>query len=150
MQTFLPYPDYARSARVLDRARLGKQRSECLQILAALLGDTPQYRNHPVTIMWEGCERELCIYSKAIINEWVDRGYTDNVCMEKTEAFMRRTLIDSGRPPLWMGDPELHRRHRSQLLMKDRGHYGPLFLPDEPDLVPGLPYLYPGKPGFPE
>ena len=33
MQTFLPYPDFARSARVLDRKRLGKQRVETLQVL---------------------------------------------------------------------------------------------------------------------
>ena len=33
MQTFLPYPDFARSAAVLDRQRLGKQRVEVLQIL---------------------------------------------------------------------------------------------------------------------
>lgn len=36
MQTFLPYPSGVKSARVLDRQRLGKQRVECLQILAAL------------------------------------------------------------------------------------------------------------------
>jgi len=30
MQTFLPYPGFADSARVLDRRRLGKQRGEAL------------------------------------------------------------------------------------------------------------------------
>jgi hypothetical protein len=36
MQTFLPYPDFRESARVLDNKRLGKQRVECLQILQTL------------------------------------------------------------------------------------------------------------------
>ena len=36
MQTFLPYPDFAESAKVLDNKRLGKQRVECLQIMKAL------------------------------------------------------------------------------------------------------------------
>ena len=36
MQTFLPYPDFAKSAMCLDNKRLGKQRIECLQILKAL------------------------------------------------------------------------------------------------------------------
>lgn len=36
MQTFLPYPSGRKSARVLDQKRLGKQRVECLQILAIL------------------------------------------------------------------------------------------------------------------
>jgi hypothetical protein len=35
VQTFLPYADFAESARVLDRARLGKQRVEALQVLRA-------------------------------------------------------------------------------------------------------------------
>ena len=35
MQTFLPYPDFARSARCLDNRRLGKQRVESYQILRA-------------------------------------------------------------------------------------------------------------------
>lgn len=33
MQTFLPFPDFARSAKVLDNKRLGKQRIEAKQIL---------------------------------------------------------------------------------------------------------------------
>ena len=36
MQTFLPYPDFAKSAACLDNRRLGKQRVECLQILKTL------------------------------------------------------------------------------------------------------------------
>lgn len=36
MQTFLPYPDFAESASVLDRQRLGKQRVETLQVMKAL------------------------------------------------------------------------------------------------------------------
>ena len=38
MQTFLPHPNFAASAHVLDRQRLGKQRVENLQIMSALLG----------------------------------------------------------------------------------------------------------------
>ena len=33
MQTFLPYPDFHESAKVLDMKRLGKQRVEVLQLL---------------------------------------------------------------------------------------------------------------------
>ncbi|GAA3827626.1 pyrimidine dimer DNA glycosylase/endonuclease V [Nocardioides panacisoli] len=36
MQTFLPYADFARSARSLDPKRLGKQRVEALQVVRAL------------------------------------------------------------------------------------------------------------------
>jgi hypothetical protein len=33
VQTFLPYPDFGETARVLDPKRLGNQRSEALVIL---------------------------------------------------------------------------------------------------------------------
>lgn len=36
--TFLPYPNFIGSAKVLDRLRLGRQRVENLQIMQALLG----------------------------------------------------------------------------------------------------------------
>jgi len=36
VNTFLPFSDFIRSARCLDRARLGKQRVECCQLLTAL------------------------------------------------------------------------------------------------------------------
>ena len=38
MQTFLPYPDFKKSASCLDYKRLGKQRVEGLQILNAIQG----------------------------------------------------------------------------------------------------------------
>ena len=47
MQTFLPVPDFAESARLLDPARLGKQRVETLQVLRAI--ELPDYgwASHP-------------------------------------------------------------------------------------------------------
>ena len=36
MQTFLPYPDFKKSAKCLDYKRLGKQRCESWQIYLAL------------------------------------------------------------------------------------------------------------------
>ena len=57
MQTFLPYKDFSRSAKVLDRQRLGKQRVEGLQILQCLLGiGSLRWKNHPAVKMWKGAE----------------------------------------------------------------------------------------------
>src|SRR5687768_5243480 len=56
VQTFLPYPDFERSARALDPRRLGKQRVEVLQICNALHRETGGWINHPVTRMWRGFE----------------------------------------------------------------------------------------------
>lgn len=71
MQTFLPFPDYDKSARVLDDRRLGKQRVECLQILKALTIPSYGWQNHPAVKMWRGWEMQLCSYASYILDEWV-------------------------------------------------------------------------------
>jgi hypothetical protein len=65
VQTFLPLPDFAESAAVLDRQRLGKQRVEVLQLLGALTGQRPGWVNHPAARMWRGHERALARYGLA-------------------------------------------------------------------------------------
>jgi len=54
MQTFLPYPDFAQSLRVLDSRRLGKQRLEAMQLLRAISGwfglEPPSRRGHVARI----------------------------------------------------------------------------------------------------
>jgi hypothetical protein len=47
VQTFLPYPDFAASAAVLDTKRLGKQRVETVQVLRGLTLPTYGWRHHP-------------------------------------------------------------------------------------------------------
>lgn len=121
MNTFLPYPSFSESARVLDRARLGKQRIECKQILRALRGGTHGWANHPAAKMWRGHERALCDYAIAICEEWIARGYKD----AQLEWFKneRRSLPRTGSPP-WLGALAFHASHRSNLLRKDPEWYG--------------------------
>ncbi|HWD39650.1 MAG TPA: MSMEG_6728 family protein [Fimbriimonas sp.] len=119
MQTFLPYPDFAESARVLDNKRLGKQRVEVLQILNVLTDSTRKgWRNHPAVAMWRGHEGALIEYGVAICNEWIGRGFRDTV---------RLKLLDRQIPPsplpAWLGDECFHSSHRSILLQKNPDHY---------------------------
>ena len=51
MQTFLPYPNFKRTAKVLDYRRLGKQRVEGMQIINAIENPNPQgWKNHPLLL----------------------------------------------------------------------------------------------------
>lgn len=136
MQTFLPYPSYYDSGCVLDRARLGKQRVECKQILKALQGETQGWRNHPAVKMWQGHEYALCNYAIAICTEWIFRGYTDRLCEEFHRA---QRAFPNTRDPLWLGLPSFHAAHRSNLLRKDPEHYK-RFGWTEPE---NLPYVWP-------
>jgi hypothetical protein len=164
MQTFLPYPDYAESARVLDNRRLGKQRVECLQILNVLAkGEyicdqckepwheyiplkckckfsspkrTPWY-NHPAVQMWEGYETSLIAYGQAICAEWMHRGFKDT-CWAKITGH-----VTSGQKevkPDWISDA-LCASHRSNLLRKDPVWYSQFCWTESPD----LPYVWPTK-----
>lgn len=140
MQTFLPYPDFAQSARVLDNKRLGKQRVEVLQILNVLIGTNSStgWRNHPAVRMWRGYEGCLSTYGLAICDEWIRRGYKDT-CKEKITALVGHLGVDFFKRPIWCESLELHASHRSNLLRKDVKWYSK-FDWTEPD---NLPYVWP-------
>lgn len=148
MQTFLPYPDFERSARVLDDKRLGKQRVECIQVLRGLIRPGYGWRHHPAVLMWRGYEEALGRYAFTCCDTWTRRGFADT-CAATIAADLREAgvvdvrtqagLQSAGRLPPWLGVEEFHRSHRSSLLRKDPGHYGEVFV-DVPD---DLPYVWP-------
>ncbi len=148
VQTFLPYPDFERSARALDRRRLGKQRVECLQIFRGLTVPTYAWRHHPAVLMWRGHEEALGRYALTCCEVWSGLGFGDTVAgtllAELGEAGIPRVrsqaeLAEVGALPAWLGDPAFHRSHQSSLVRKDPTHYRQLF-PDVPD---DLEYLWP-------
>ena len=139
MQTFLPYANFSESAKALDRTRLGKQRVENLQILKALNDPDYGWQNHPAVKMWRGRRGALMMYQEAICTEWKLRGYKDT-CLEKSEALVVGIPPSEWMAPYWLGDFELHRSHRSNLLRKDPNHYGKLF---EAGLPADMPYVWP-------
>ena len=125
MQTFLPYSDFEKSAKVLDNKRLGKQRVEVLQILNALLNNGG-WRNHPATRMWEDNVGSLIEYGLAICREWKDRGYSDT-CLDKIADIAITHNIENNEKPIWLGEERLHRSHRIALLCKNYDHYSQHF-----------------------
>lgn len=134
MQTFLPYPSFAASAKVLDMKRLGKQRVECKQIINALEGTSKGWQNHPATKMWRGYLPALAQYGVAMCEEWIDRGYKDSLL-----PFFLERVTPEQRAPIWIGDEAVHFSHRSNLLRKMPEHYRQ-FWPYEPD---DIPYYWP-------
>lgn len=137
MQTFLPYPDFVASAKVLDYRRLGKQRVETYQILRALTGESAGWRNHPATKMWRGYEEALSVYGRAMCQEWIDRGYADTMI----ERFKHYDEYDL---PPWMGNEAFHRSHQSNLIRKDPAFYSEKFagVPDDLEYVWPTPEVY--------
>lgn len=135
MQTFLPYPNFAESAAALDWRRLGKQRVEAWQILCTLTGVRQSWPNHPAVRMWAGHEEALCAYGRAICTEWISRRYEDTM-LDRFPAPGPNPVM-----PPWLGDPDFHAGHRSNLLRKNPDWYAQWGW-SEPD---DLPYVWPAK-----
>ena len=148
MQTFLPYPDFAASAAVLDNRRLGKQRVEALQVLRALTRSTYGWKHHPAVRMWAGYPEAVAAYGIAVCEEWVGRGRADT-CLATITADLALAGLPSPRTqqelahadglPSWLGDQRLHASHQASLVRKDPQHYRPLF----PDVDSEVPYYWP-------
>ena len=156
MQTFLPVPDFDESARLLDSARLGKQRVETLQVLRSL--ELPDYgwATHPVVRMWRGRTAALVAYGLATVRHWRERGHADSTAPLISEfapdvvGVPQAELGRAGLLPSWLGDEALHRSHRSNLVAKDPEFYRPRFAERfgaEPD---DLPYVWPDADDVPQ
>jgi hypothetical protein len=139
MQTFLPYKDFAQTASILDRQRLGKQRVETLQIIKSLVTPNYGWKNHPAVRMWRNYEFELVVYGIAICKEWISRGYKDT-CLDKLMALADKNPWISIEIPDFIGNEEFHKSHRSNLLRKAPEFYGLLF---EQGLKNNLEYVWP-------
>lgn len=149
MQTFLPDPDFAVTAGILDGRRLGKQRVEAMQILRALTRERYGWKSHPAVLMWGGFEEALAAYALAMCAEWCGRGCADTVAVSVVADLQEATGIEeprsqaelaaAGALPPWLGDEAFHASHRSALVRKGPEHYRPLF----PDVADDLPYVWP-------
>jgi len=136
MQTFLPYSDFHKSACLLDRQRLGKQRVEVYQILKTLKGESKGWTNHPAVKMWRGYENALILYGLEICTEWIGRGYKDTI---KERLYSMIDYNSSFELPPWFGG-NIHESHRSNLIRKKPEFYLSKF---EKDTRLNLPYLWP-------
>ena len=136
MQTFLPYPDFNRSAACLDYRRLGKQRLEAKTILNILDGKTASnaWRNHPAVLMWQGREDALREYYNACRTEWIARGYRNTMLPEPLPAA-------PAAKPWWFGMERFHAAHRANLLRKDPVYYGQFGWEEDP----AMDYWWPAK-----
>lgn len=147
MQTFLPYENFAQSAKVLDYKRLGKQRVECKQIYQCLTGTgSLRWGNHPAVKMWRGYELSLLEYAIDICIEWKSRGYKDTLYEyfyeEKfmaTDKNWKRGMLLTYKKPAWLGNEDFHLSHKSNLLRKDYKHYSQYFT----DIPNDLSYIWP-------
>ncbi|OII63841.1 cytoplasmic protein [Streptomyces sp. CC53] len=151
MQTFLPYPSFASSARALDQRRLGKQRVEALQVLRGLTVPGYGWRRHPAVRMWAGYEEALVRYGLEVCGTWTAGGHGDTCAASLLTGFRalhpdaavreQEELVAAGELPPWLGDPAFHTSHQSALLRKEPAFYAGLF----PGVPADLAYVWPAS-----
>jgi hypothetical protein len=105
--------------------------------------------------MWRGRTPALVTYGLAMARAWQERGFADSTENQIGEFapevvnLPQEELAASGVLPSWLGDEELHRSHRSNLIAKDPAFYRSRFAErfgPEPD---DLPYVWPGADDVP-
>ena len=138
VNTFLPFPDFRLSARVLDWKRLGKQRVEAMQIVNMLSGTATKtgWKNHPAVHAWKDNLDALKLYHNAIVKEWIARGYVNNMVLYEVDE-------SNVKMPWWFGTYSFHISHQSNLMRKDENYYKEYF--DLKKDQYNLPYVWPSK-----
>jgi len=116
MQTFLPYKDFDRTARVLDDKRLGNQAYR--EGLTLIRGGWP---NHPASKMWQGHTGALAKYCLALLKELKRRGRDYPHWFEYFEDVLNNTTERDD--PRWLGKKAFHDSHKAMLYRKDPQHY---------------------------
>jgi hypothetical protein len=98
------------------------------------MGLTKGWVNHPATLMWKGHTCFLAKYMNTMIDEWVARGYRNNMA--------KLPHCRNPRPPWWWGWDPVHRSHQASLNRKMPEWYqfdvGPTWVDAE--------YVWPTKP----
>lgn len=125
MQTFLPFPDFAVSARILDGRRLNKQIIEGYQILS---GRVPN-PNHPACLMWANHKPMLVTYLSAFLNEYFNRMGDHHSLEESILTYKYVQLKSVPKTPSWLGFPLFHLSHRVNLLRKNYEYYNKKIAP---------------------
>lgn len=75
------------------------------------------FSTHTVVEMWLGYEGSLKLYINAMINEWIKRGYKNNM-----KVYDINKHINKWGPichPPWVNNSLIHENHRSALLFKE-------------------------------
>lgn len=134
MQTFVPFPDFAESATVLDNKRLNKQLLEGRQVYSIISSgrDRGAWVNHPAVKMWRNRDNALFHYLIAVKDECVSRGiqtdknWTAILTMHQNNWYRGDNLI----MPEWWGDERVHQSHRNNLYRKDPDYYAEFMYDD--------------------
>lgn len=96
-----------------------------MQIINILEGKQTSsgWKNHPAVKMWIGYLDSLKYYANCCIEEWISRGYKNNMKIYD--------VPDKFENPWFIGNENFHRAMRARLIEKDKDFYLPKFKRDK-------------------
>lgn len=136
VNTFLPYSDFKKCAKVLDNKRLLKQRVEAYQIINIIYKRMKKekcgFYNHPAVLMWENNVESLKLYCNEMILESIRRKFMSQRPWENNKMKLYN-IENNPEHPWWLGYQHIHYSHQASLLRKFPEHYIKYFsdLPDQ-------------------
>jgi hypothetical protein len=120
VNTFIIADTPQECARLLHHRHLGKQRVEAYQIVNVIEKQTKGWSLHPATLMWMHHLDALKYYTNCMIDEWISRGYVNN---------MKKYKLDhKPKMPWWFSWKPLQTSHKCSLLRKNEYYRGVLKL----------------------
>lgn len=141
MYTYLPFPDFADSAGVLNDKDLGMTEIWTRRIVMGLSGDTPTTGSRTEQA-WRGHAKGLCVYGLYISAEMGMRGRKSNYqpfFEERRRDFageQRETTLFPG----WTFSAEVHEAFQALLLWQDPEYYCNKFETYASDERPEFPW----------
>lgn len=140
MQTYLPYPDFVKSAEALDTQRLGTQIEDCVKILDTLheVSDLSHYRD-PIVRMWKFYEYRLSQFGLICCQEWYERHEIDHDLLGKVNEHSNWSEGETTEYPIWWGDVDIHIQWRRLLIGEAPKFYQTMW----PRLKPLKKFRYP-------
>ena len=138
VNTFIPYGNFKKCAKILDNKRLGKQRVEAKQIINILTNTTDKmgWRNHVIVKMWTGHTEALMLYYNTIVTEWIKRGFKNNMELYKINKNIKM--------PWFVVNKSINLSHQASLVRKYPAYYGPVFV-NIPKQYMKYKYIWPSK-----
>ena len=132
MQTFLPYPDFQKCAKVIDNKRLWKQILEANQLIQIIKNKKIKsyWRGKSTYRMWEDDSHALRYYRDCFVKEWLKRRLKippkiiiDDMCYMPDWMIKENKQID-----------KICSSHRAALLKKNFEHYSQFGWKEKPEI----------------
>ena len=158
IQTWLPYPDFRKSAECLDMPELALQRLNVLELMEyyhdieqdSSLPESYQTHDlddHSIVKMWNGFQLQLCEYGLVCCDEYSVRKSKPDPIYEAIRFHLECATTEDApfRKPNWFGDPDFHMSHQAELLRLNPDYYASYFKVDtERELIwPKSDYVAP-------